>query len=201
VVSQFGRPRGVLGRLAGTVMAHRRSNVERSLWTVSLLDLEPSNRVLEIGFGPGLAIAEASRRVADGLVVGLDHSETMLRKAERRNRREIREGRVRLIHGSFENLSQENGPFDKIFAVNSIAFWPQPVENLKGLSKLLAQGGTVAITEQPRSQGANEATASHASQRITAQLLQAGFEGTRTEALALGSVPAVCVLGTWKGRD
>jgi hypothetical protein len=65
VVGQFGHPRGTVGRVAGWVMAHRASNRRRNCWVVSLLDVQPSDRVLEIGFGPGLAIAELSRRVGD----------------------------------------------------------------------------------------------------------------------------------------
>ena len=52
VVGQFHRPHGVGGRLAGSVMAHRRSNRDRNHWVVSLLDVQPTDRVLEIGFGP-----------------------------------------------------------------------------------------------------------------------------------------------------
>jgi len=75
IVGQFGHPRGTAGTIAGWVMAHRRSNRERNSWVVSLLDVQPSDRVLEIGFGPGLAIAELSRRVGDsGHVYGIDHS-------------------------------------------------------------------------------------------------------------------------------
>ena len=65
VVSQFGHPRGAAGRVVGWVMAHRRSNRQRNSWVVSLLDVQPTDRVLEIGFGPGLAIAELSRRLGD----------------------------------------------------------------------------------------------------------------------------------------
>jgi hypothetical protein len=51
--------------MAGWVMAHRPSNRQRNSWVVSLLDVRPADRVLEIGFGPGLAIGELSRRVGD----------------------------------------------------------------------------------------------------------------------------------------
>ena len=194
VVSQFGRPRGMLGRLAGAIMARRSSNVERSLWTISLLDPRPGDRVLEIGFGPGVALAEACRRVGDGIVVGIDHSQTMLRQAARRNRRAVGEGRLRLVLGSVETLDPGEGPFDKIFAVNSIAFWPQPEATLRMLRERLRPGGTIAITEQPRSRGADEAATRAAGRRIARQLEAAGFERPRAEMLAL-KVPAVCVLG------
>lgn len=54
--AQFGRPTGLWGGLAGWVMAHRASNRRRSAWAVSLLEVERADRVLEIGFGPGVAI-------------------------------------------------------------------------------------------------------------------------------------------------
>jgi spermidine synthase len=61
VRAQFGRPAGLGGRMAGWVMAHRSSNRRRSAWAVSLLGVERDDRVLEIGFGPGVAIRELSR--------------------------------------------------------------------------------------------------------------------------------------------
>ena len=64
VVRQFGHPHGIGGRLAGCVMVHRSSNRQRNRWVVSLLDVQPTDRVLEIGFGPGLALA--GRRSAPG---------------------------------------------------------------------------------------------------------------------------------------
>ena len=46
LVSQFGHPRGIAGRLAGWVMAHRPSNRRRHAWTVDLLDLQPGRKRL-----------------------------------------------------------------------------------------------------------------------------------------------------------
>lgn len=65
IVGQFGHPQGTGGSVAGWVMAHRPSNRQRNSGVISLLDVQPTDRVLEIGFGPGLAIADLSRRVGD----------------------------------------------------------------------------------------------------------------------------------------
>lgn len=82
VIGQFHHPRGRAGRAAGWEMAYRPSNRKRNRWAVSLLDVRPGEKVLEIGFGPGLAIAELSRRAGDtGHVHGIDHSDVMLRQA------------------------------------------------------------------------------------------------------------------------
>jgi hypothetical protein len=45
IVRQFGHPRGVAGRIAGCVMANRSSNRRRNSWVVSLLDVQPGERV------------------------------------------------------------------------------------------------------------------------------------------------------------
>jgi ubiquinone/menaquinone biosynthesis C-methylase UbiE len=55
-------------------MAHRSSNRRRNAWVVSLLEVRRGDRVLEIGFGPGLAIRELARLATEGYVCGIDHS-------------------------------------------------------------------------------------------------------------------------------
>src|SRR6266508_778465 len=97
IVQQFGRPSGPLGVLAGLIMRMRPSNRLRNLRTVELLDIRSDDRVLEVGFGPGLAVARAAALASAGNVVGIDHSELMLRQASRRNAEAIRAGRVELL--------------------------------------------------------------------------------------------------------
>ena len=61
VIGQAHHPRGAAGRVTAWEMAHRPSNRQRSRWVVSLLDIQPADQVLELGFGPGVAIAELAR--------------------------------------------------------------------------------------------------------------------------------------------
>src|SRR3712207_8960016 len=75
-------------------MAHRTSNRGRNEWAVSLLDVRPEDRVLEIGFGPGLAIRELGRLAWKGYVCGIDHSELMVRRGKRLNAEGPRRGGV-----------------------------------------------------------------------------------------------------------
>src|SRR6185312_8470349 len=61
-VGQGHRPHGAAGSVSGWVFAHRPSNRRRNRWAASLLKPGPTDTVLEIGFGPGVAIAELVRR-------------------------------------------------------------------------------------------------------------------------------------------
>jgi SAM-dependent methyltransferase len=192
--AQFARPTGSLGRAAGLLMAHRSSNRRRNAWAVSLLDVRPEHRVLEIGFGPGLAIREFSRIARDGYVCGIDHSESMLRQASRRNRDAIRRGVVDLRLGSVDDLPAFDTPFDKILAVNTMLFWRAPQARLRELRLLLRPGGSIAVAHQPRGPGATDQTAAAEGEEIEAALVAAGFTQVRVETLRLKPA-VVCVLG------
>jgi ubiquinone/menaquinone biosynthesis C-methylase UbiE len=60
---------------------------------------QPSDRVLEIGFGPGIAVRELARRATHGKVLGIDRSAVMRAQAARRYTAAIRAGRVSLDVG------------------------------------------------------------------------------------------------------
>ena len=198
VIGQAHHPRGAAGYVTGWEMAHRPSNRQRSSWVVSLLGVQPADQVLEIGFGPGLAVA-ALVRAGAGHVYGIDHSGVMLRLASRRNAAAIRAGRVTLMRASAEQIPPApDGPFDAILAVNSLGFWPAPAERLGELRRRLAPGGRVAIASQPRCPGATAETTRSAAREIEDLLSDAGFARLRTQTLPL-SPPVACVLAAGPG--
>src|SRR5215469_7004043 len=194
VRSQFGRPTGFSGRVVGWIMALRSSNRRRNVWTVSLLDVQRRDRILEIGFGPGIAVKEISRLAVEGYVCGIDHSEEMLRQATRRNADAIRTGRVDLRLGSVDCLPVFAEPFDKVLAVNAIMFWDETIDRLKELRRVMHPGGRIAIAHQPRGPGATDATAAVRGEEIAASLTQAGF--SEVQVRTMGLTPAVvCAIG------
>lgn len=193
--AQFGRPTGFWGQVAGIIMANRRQNRERNLWTITLLDIQRDDRVVEIGFGPGVAIQEISRIAPNAFVAGIEHSEAMLRQAQTRNATAIQGGRVDLRLGSVSSLPTFDEPFDKCFAVNSFQFWDQPIERLRELRQLLKPGGRIAITEEPRSRKATDETAQEIGRQIVEGLTMAGLSQVRLETKKMKPVSAVCALG------
>jgi SAM-dependent methyltransferase len=199
MVAQFHRPHGLGGRAAGWVMAHRGSNRKRNVWAAGLLDVQPDDRALELGFGPGIAIEAMARRATRGVVVGVDHSEVMVRQATRRNAAAVHAGRVGLRLGNAEHLPDFDAPFDKILAVNSLMFWDDPVARLKELRELLYPGGRIAIALQPRGPGSTDETAARAGQEIAGHFTTVGFTDVRVETLRLKPTAVVCVLGVNPG--
>lgn len=196
VISQFARPRGILGRMAGIILANRGSNVRRGLWTVDLLSLSPRDRVLEIGCGPGVALKACLEKLDDGVAVGIDHSDVMIAQAGRRNARAIRKKRLRLILGTIDDLPPSEPPFDRIFSINVIQFIADKDAFIIACTKRLAPKGVLAVTFQPRGTRPTPEEAMEMGRLVSALMAKAGLSEIRTEILEMKSIPAICALGT-----
>ena len=192
IVHQFGEPCGATGHLVGWIMGHRRSNVARSRWAVDLLGLGPGDRLLEVGCGPGVAVAAAAARGAH--VVGIDRSPVMIHQARRRNGAAVRSGQVELRATAVEAPGDLGAPFDAALAVNTVGHWTDPVAGVATIAAALRPGGTLALVSQPRNRGATAGDTRAAGQRFEDLLEQAGYQDLRIETLDLDP-PAVCVLG------
>lgn len=145
LAKQFRQPSGFLGNLVGLVL---RLNLQGIDWTIGLLDIQPTDHVLEIGFGPGHAIQKVATLASQGRVAGIDFSEAMVRQARKRNAAAIAAGRVELVHGDASvllSLLYPSNVFDKAFAANIIYFWKDTVANLKELHRVLKPGGRLAL--------------------------------------------------------
>lgn len=147
---QFGHPRGVLGRLVGHLMA--RGNGSFNLWLVAQTRQLPGHeplRIVELGPGPGIALAEILRAFPKALVWGVDPSPEMLSQSRKRNRAEAGSGRLTLIQGDIASLG-ELAPIDLVLATHVLYFWHQPTDELSKLHGILRPGGLLALGYQLR---------------------------------------------------
>jgi ubiquinone/menaquinone biosynthesis C-methylase UbiE len=145
---QFGNPSGLFGKFIGNGMAKR--NIYHAQWTVSLLDIQPQQRVLEIGFGPGVSTQIVAEKASQGFVAGIDHSQTMIQAASQRNAKAIQTGRMELKQGEVGSLPYPDESFDIVLSLHSIYFWQNPVECLREIKRVLRPDGRLAITIQPK---------------------------------------------------
>jgi len=193
ILKQFRQPAGWLGSLAGQIMAHRPSNIARNQWMIEQLGLQPGDRLLEIGYGPGLALEFALKKITDGLVVGIDHSEVMFRQASNRNKKAIMQGVAHLLVKDIERLPTFETHFNHICSANVAQFWRDPVAVLRHLRNYLAEDGRMTIMFMPRNKAATSQQAYDKAEQITGWLAQAGYNNIQTASKEFDGIAAVCV--------
>ncbi|MEO4041165.1 class I SAM-dependent methyltransferase [Hoeflea sp. CAU 1731] len=176
-------------------MANRPSGAERSRWTVDLLKLQEGQDILEIGCGPGLALENCLAVLSAGRIVGIDHSELMIRQARRRLHSDIESGRLELRNGGLERLADETDAYDRIFSINVIQFLGDMDQTFALLHNRLKPGGVCATTLQPRNQGATRESALKAARSMSCAMEKAGFDDVASHELPMEPTPAICVTG------
>ena len=128
-----------------------RMNRRCAAWVIDLLAVQPNDKVLEIGFGPGVGIQLLTSSASAGYVAGVDPSKEMVAQATTRNKKAIENGRVDLRHGSVASLPFADNTFDKALAINSMQVWPDAVAGLREMRRVIKPGGEVALGFTPYS--------------------------------------------------
>jgi ubiquinone/menaquinone biosynthesis C-methylase UbiE len=143
LTSQFACPTGLLGGIVGRLMAVK--NARMNEFAVEMLDVQPDDQALEIGFGHGRTIRMIAERAKAGFVAGVDLSDVMVRQAAKHNLDLIVAGRAEVCQGSVADLPYECGRFTKVLAVNNYQFWPNAELNMGEMRRVMREGGLVVI--------------------------------------------------------
>ncbi len=142
----FGRPHGILGYIAATVMS--RSNVETNRIVVTAIDPGGLD-VLDLGCGPGTSLRLATRlEQPPASLTGIDQSHEMIRFAGKRLRRAERTRSLRLLTAPAEHLPLDDGAFDLVWAINTVHHWTSPDKGFTEISRVLRPGGHLLIAER-----------------------------------------------------
>ena len=141
---QHRYPTGLVGQIIGQWML--RQHAPETKWSVEVLHPQPTDRVLEIGFGAGRGLVLSLERAHQGRVTGVDLSATMIRAAARRNRTAFECGQLMLLRGNLVTLPFGEALFDKLFSIHTFYFWPNPRAVCQRLVSLLAHGGRLVST-------------------------------------------------------
>jgi SAM-dependent methyltransferase len=123
---------------------------DRVRWAVEVLEIEPGDRLLEIGCGRGQAVELVAARLDGGQITGLDRSARAIAAATARNQQQMAAGKVKLMHSTLAGATFHK-PFDKVFAVNVNVFWLGSGQELALLRAALAPEGSLFLFYEPPS--------------------------------------------------
>jgi phosphatidylethanolamine/phosphatidyl-N-methylethanolamine N-methyltransferase len=114
---------------------------------VKLLDIRPTDRLLEVGIGTGLNLPVYPRTCH---LVGIDLSDKMLEKA-REKIEELRLGHCTLRVMDAAAMDFDDNEFDRALATYVISAVPDPVRVLREMRRVVKPGGTIVILNHFRS--------------------------------------------------
>lgn len=103
-----------------------------------LAGVEPGQRVLDVGCGPGALTAELVRRLGPESVAAVDPSEPFVAAARERH------PGVAVERATAEELPFEDGTFDAALAQLVVHFMSDPVAGLREMGRVARPGGVVA---------------------------------------------------------
>lgn len=194
---QLARPSGWFGREVMTRLLNRGN---RRLITATLAELElgPAARLLDVGFGGGLALELAYRRGVRRLA-GVDPSEVAVARMRARALR-LAGAAVELQAGAAEALPCADGAFDAVVSTNTVYFWPAPALALAELRRVLRPGGRLALgfSGAAKMRGFDAITRHgfhlHGNAELVAQAAAAGLERIRLVELHGGATEGDFVL-------
>jgi ubiquinone/menaquinone biosynthesis C-methylase UbiE len=140
---QLGNPNRIFGKFAGFLWNRRNAALNDTV--LDLLALQPTDRVLDIGFGGGYLLNRMSSTVTGGLLAGVDGSPAMVAYAEKRYQRAVSAGKLDLKCATAESLPYPGSHFTKVCSVNSIFYWQNIGQGILEIKRVLAVGGMVVL--------------------------------------------------------
>ena len=116
-------------------------------WSLSHLDISKDDDILDVGCGGGVN-EKRFLRMTDAKVVGLDYAELSVERSSELNRSAIDEGRCEIIQGSVSDIPFKDSTFDIVTAFETVYFWPDFVNDLKEIRRVLKDNGKIFIANE-----------------------------------------------------
>jgi ubiquinone/menaquinone biosynthesis C-methylase UbiE len=129
-----------------------KGNADINKFVNELMAVKANDHILEIGFGTGKLINTMAKQINNGLIEGVDFSETMVSVARRRNKKYIAQDKVKIVKGNFDEMSFGKDSFNKVCTVNTIYFWPEPEKTTHKVARLLKPEGQFIIAFEDMAQ-------------------------------------------------
>jgi len=145
-VMQCRKPSGRLGKFVGRSMNFGHARIRH--WGLDHISIKPDAYILDIGCGGGKAVQELAMFTARGKVYGIDYSEDMVRLSKKVNDKLIKQGSVEIMYGTVSSLPFEDNMFDLITAFEAYYFWPNLIDDLKEINRVLKPKGTLLLVNE-----------------------------------------------------
>ena len=125
-----------------------KSHESLAQWGVSHLQIKSTDIILDIGCGGGKNVKRFAEIASEGKIYGLDYSEVSVNKSKELNKKEIENGKVKIEQGSVSQLPYADETFDLVTCFETVYFWPDFIEDLKEVHRVLKNNGSIFICNE-----------------------------------------------------
>lgn len=133
-----------VGKLGHKILERMNNSHElMAQWGVSHFDIHEGDMILDIGCGGGKNIERFAKQIIKGKVFGIDYSEVSVKMSIELNRKAIDDGKVEVVQGSVSEMPFEDNTFDIVTGFETIYFWPDFINDLKEVNRVLKKDGLV----------------------------------------------------------
>ena len=146
LVKNARKPEGEFGEKILERM--NKSHESLAQWGVSHLQISPTDIILDVGCGGGKNIKRFAELASEGKIYGLDYSEVSVNKSKELNKEEIENGKVEIEQGSVSQLPYGDETFDLVTCFETVYFWPDFIEDLKEVHRVLKNNGSIFICNE-----------------------------------------------------
>ena len=120
------------------------SHESMAQWGVTHFEINEDSKILDIGCGGGRNIERFAGQISEnGRVVGIDYSEVSVEKSTKLNQDAIDAGKVNVLQGSVSEIPFYDETFDIVTGFETIYFWPDFINDLKEVNRVLKKDGLV----------------------------------------------------------
>jgi ubiquinone/menaquinone biosynthesis C-methylase UbiE len=145
LIKQCRKPTGFFGRIVLRSMNRGHKVAE---WGLTHISIRPDEVILDVGCGGGKTVNRLAKRATKGKVYGVDYSEDSVKMAMKQNKKLIEADRVEIFHASVESLPFPDNFFNIVTAVETYYFWPNLIENLKEILRVLKPEGQLFLINE-----------------------------------------------------
>ncbi len=174
---QARKPKGLFGKLIMSLIFSR-GNASLNAFTQELMTIQKDDKILEIGFGTGNMINQIAEQIDNGFIDGIDFSDTMLSIAQKRNKKNIKNRKVRLIEADFDQIPLEKEKYTKVCSVNTLYFWKNPENTAKKIVEILKPKGKLFLSFEDKPGKVDDKIFNiYSKEEVHDILIKAGFLG------------------------
>lgn len=146
LMRQVRKPDRFAGRLFTSVM--NRSHSALTDWGLSHVKIGRDFSILDVGCGGGRTIQKLAALAVDGKIYGVDFAPGSVAASRAKNAQLVRSGRVAIGQASVSHMPFAADEFDLVTAIETQYYWPDVVNDLREILRVLRPGGALLVVAE-----------------------------------------------------